>query len=82
MKSARMQKKAGNNVMGMIRAAGLGYEYLRYEEEGQEPEVTKAIEDVMFIGKRRSVYPLGNGSGKSMQKKQCHGYDTCGRPWV
>ena len=38
MKSARMQKKAGNNVMGMIRAAGLGYEYLRYEEEGQEPE--------------------------------------------
>ena len=46
MKSARMQKKAWNNVMGMIRAAGLGYEYLRYEEEGQEPEVTKAIEDV------------------------------------
>ena len=31
MKSARMQKKAGNNVMGMIRAAGLGYEYLRYD---------------------------------------------------
>ena len=55
MKSARMQKKAGNNVMGMIRAAGLGYEYLRYEEEGQEPEVTKAIEDVSLESRRDSL---------------------------
>ena len=67
MKSARMQKKAGNNVMGMIRAAGLGYEYLRYEEEGQEPEVTKAIEDVSLeIQKGQFIAVLGhNGSGKS-----------------
>ena len=66
MKSARMQKKAGNNVMGMIRAAGLGYEYLRYEEEGQEPEVTKAIEDVSLeIQKGQFIAVLGhNGSGK------------------
>lgn len=60
-----MQKKAGNNVMGMIRAAGLGYEYLRYEEEGQEPEVTKAIEDVSLeIQKGQFIAVLGhNGSG-------------------
>ena len=61
MKSARMQKKAGNNVMGMIRAAGLGYEYLRYEEEGQEPEVTKAIEDVSLeIQKGQFIAVLGH----------------------
>ena len=62
-----MQKKAGNNVTGMIRAAGLGYEYLRYEEEGQEPEVTKAIEDVSLeIQKGQFIAVLGhNGSGKS-----------------
>ena len=53
--------------MGMIRAAGLGYEYLRYEEEGQEPEVTKAIEDVSLeIQKGQFIAVLGhNGSGKS-----------------
>ena len=51
--------------MGMIRAAGLGYEYLRYEEEGQEPEVTKAIEDVSLeIQKGQFIAVLGhNGSG-------------------
>ena len=53
--------------MGMIRAAGLGYEYLRYEEEGQEPEITKAIEDVSLeIQKGQFIAVLGhNGSGKS-----------------
>ena len=59
MKSARMQKKAGNNVMGMIRAADLGYEYLRYEEEGQEPEVTKAIEDVSLESQKQRVAIAG-----------------------
>ena len=57
--------------MGMIRAAGLGYEYLRYEEEGQEPEVTKAIEDVSLeIQKGQFIAVLGhNGSGKSTLAK-------------
>ena len=57
--------------MGMIRAADLGYEYLRYEEEGQEPEVTKAIEDVSLeIQKGQFIAVLGhNGSGKSTLAK-------------
>ena len=69
MKSARMQKKAGNNVMGMIRAAGLGYEYLRYEEEGQEPEVTKAIEDVSLeIQKGQFIAVLGHNGMDSIRR--------------
>ena len=86
MKSARMQKKAGNNVMGMIRAAGLGYEYLRYEEEGQEPEVTKAIEDVSLeIQKGQFIAVLGhNGSGKSTLAKHINALlvPTEGTMWV
>ena len=86
MKSARMQKKAGNNVMGMIRAAGLGYEYLRYEEEGQEPEVTKAIEDVSLeIQKGQFIAVLGhNGSGKSTLAKHINALlvATEGTMWV
>ena len=62
--------------MGMIRAAGLGYEYLRYEEEGQEPEVTKAIEDVSLeIQKGQFIAVLGhNGSGKSTLAKHIHNH--------
>ena len=86
MKSARMPKKAGNNVMGMIRAAGLGYEYLRYEEEGQEPEVTKAIEDVSLeIQKGQFIAVLGhNGSGKSTLAKHINALlvPTEGTMWV
>ena len=86
MKSARMQKKAGNNVMGMIRAADLGYEYLRYEEEGQEPEVTKAIEDVSLeIQKGQFIAVLGhNGSGKSTLAKHINALlvPTEGTMWV
>jgi iron complex transport system ATP-binding protein len=81
-----MQKKAGNNVMGMIRAAGLGYEYLRYEEEGQEPEVTKAIEDVSLeIQKGQFIAVLGhNGSGKSTLAKHINALlvPTEGTMWV
>lgn len=72
--------------MGMIRAAGLGYEYLRYEEEGQEPEVTKAIEDVSLeIQKSQFIAVLGhNGSGKSTLAKHINALlvPTEGTMWV
>ena len=72
--------------MGMIRAAGLGYEYLRYEEEGQEPEVTKAIEDVSLeIQKGQFIAVLGhNGSGKSTLAKHINALlvPTEGTMWV
>ena len=71
--------------MGMIRAAGLGYEYLRYEEEGQEPEV-KAIEDVSLeIQKGQFIAVLGhNGSGKSTLAKHINALlvPTEGTMWV
>ena len=70
----------------MIRAAGLGYEYLRYEEEGQEPEVTKAIEDVSLeIQKGQFIAVLGhNGSGKSTLAKHINALlvPTEGTMWV
>ena len=72
--------------MGMIRAAGLGYEYLRYEEEGQEPEATKAIEDVSLeIQKGQFIAVLGhNGSGKSTLAKHINALlvPTEGTMWV
>ena len=72
--------------MGMIRAADLGYEYLRYEEEGQEPEVTKAIEDVSLeIQKGQFIAVLGhNGSGKSTLAKHINALlvPTEGTMWV
>ena len=67
--------------MGMIRAAGLGY-----EEEGQEPEVTKAIEDVSLeIQKGQFIAVLGhNGSGKSTLAKHINALlvPTEGTMWV
>ena len=32
--------------MGIIKAAKLAFDYLRYEEEGEEPEVNRAIDHV------------------------------------
>lgn len=79
-------EESGEYVMGMIRAAGLGYEYLRYEEEGQEPEVTKAIEDVSLeIQKGQFIAVLGhNGSGKSTLAKHINALlvPTEGTMWV
>ena len=43
--------------MGIIKAAKLAFDYLRYEEEGEEPEVNRAIDHVdldihVQVGKR------------------------------
>ena len=53
--------------MGIIRAAKLGFDYFRYEEEGKEPEITRAIDDVnLDIQAGQFIAVLGhNGSGKS-----------------
>ena len=32
--------------MGIIKARKLGYDYFEYEEEGKNPEVVHAIEDI------------------------------------
>lgn len=61
--------------MGIIRAAKLGFDYFRYEEEGAEPEATRAIDDVnLDIQAGQFIAVLGhNGSGKSTLAKHING---------
>ncbi len=72
--------------MGIIRAAKLGFDYFRYEEEGKEPEVTRAIDDVnLDIQAGQFIAVLGhNGSGKSTLAKHINGLlvPTEGTLWV
>ncbi len=72
--------------MGIIRAAKLGFDYFRYEEEGAEPEVTRAIDDVnLDIQAGQFIAVLGhNGSGKSTLAKHINGLlvPTEGTLWV
>ena len=41
--------------MGIIKAAKLAFDYLRYEEEGGEPEVTEPLTTWIWILKRDSL---------------------------
>lgn len=72
--------------MGIIRARKLGYDYFQYEEEGKEPDITHAIEDVdMDIQAGQFIAVLGhNGSGKSTLAKHMNALlvPTEGTMWV
>ena len=72
--------------MAIIRAAKLGFDYFRYEEEGAEPEATRAIDDVnLDIQAGQFIAVLGhNGSGKSTLAKHINGLlvPTEGTLWV
>ena len=72
--------------MGIIKAAKLAFDYLRYEEEGEEPEVNRAIDHVdLDIEEGKVIAILGhNGSGKSTLAKHINGLlvPTEGTLWV
>ena len=72
--------------MGIIKAAKLAFDYLRYGEEGEEPEVNRAIDHVdLDIEEGQFIAILGhNGSGKSTLAKHINGLlvPTEGTLWV
>lgn len=72
--------------MGIIRAAKLVFDYLKYEEEGKEPEVNRAIDGVdLDITEGQFIAILGhNGSGKSTLAKHMNALlvPTDGTLWV
>lgn len=61
--------------MGIIRASKLGFDYFKYVDEGEEPEVMRAIDDVTLdIQAGQFIAVLGhNGSGKSTFAKHLNG---------
>ena len=72
--------------MGIIKARKMGYDYLQYEEEGREPEITHAIQNVdLDIQAGQFIAILGhNGSGKSTLAKHMNALlvPTEGTMWV
>ncbi len=72
--------------MGIIRASKLGHAYSRYDENGQEREVTRAIAGVdLDVREGQFVAILGhNGSGKSTLAKHINALllPTEGTLWV
>ena len=72
--------------MGIIRASKLGFDYFKYKEEGQEPEVYRAIDEVdIDIEPGQFIAVLGhNGSGKSTLAKHMNALlvPTEGTLWV
>ena len=72
--------------MGIIRASKLGFDYYRYDEDGQEQEVTRAIDHVdLDVREGQFVAILGhNGSGKSTLAKHINALlmPTEGTLWV
>ncbi|MCI5649739.1 MAG: energy-coupling factor transporter ATPase [Fusicatenibacter sp.] len=72
--------------MGIIKAAKLGFDYFRYEDDTEEPEATRAIDDVnLEIEAGQFIAILGhNGSGKSTFAKHINALlvPTEGTLWV
>ena len=72
--------------MGIIKAAKVVFDYLKYSEEGQEPEVNRAIDGVdLDIAEGQFIAILGhNGSGKSTLAKHMNALlvPTEGTLWV
>ncbi len=72
--------------MGIIKARKLGYDYYEYEEEGKDPEIVHAVEDVdLDIQAGQFITVLGhNGSGKSTLAKHMNALlvPTEGTMWV
>lgn len=58
--------------MSIIRASKLGFDYIKYNEDSEEPERINAIKDVdLDVEKGQFIAILGhNGSGKSTLAKQ------------
>ena len=72
--------------MGIIKASKVVFDYLKYSEEGQEPEVNRAIDGVdLDIAEGQFIAILGhNGSGKSTLAKHMNALlvPTEGTLWV
>lgn len=72
--------------MGIIKAAKVVFDYLKYTEEGKEPEVNRAIDHVdLEVQEGEFIAILGhNGSGKSTLAKHLNGLlvPTEGTIWV
>ena len=72
--------------MGIIRASKLGYDYYRYDENGQIQETSRAIDQVdLDVQEGQFVANLGhNGSGKSTLAKHINALliPTEGTIWV
>ena len=72
--------------MGIIRASKLGYEYLKYDDDGNVEQTSRAVDDVnLDIREGQFIAILGhNGSGKSTLAKHINALlvPTEGTLWV
>ena len=72
--------------MGIIKARKLGFDYFKYNEEGEDPEVFRAIDRVdLDVQEGQFIAILGhNGSGKSTLAKHMNALlvPTEGTLWV
>ena len=72
--------------MGIIKASKLGFDYFKYNEEGEDPEVFRAIDRVdLDVQEGQFIAILGhNGSGKSTLAKHMNALlvPTEGTLWV
>lgn len=72
--------------MGIIRASKLGYEYLKYDDDGNVEQTSRAVDDVnLDIHEGQFIAILGhNGSGKSTLAKHINALlvPTEGTLWV